>query len=171
MRIERVLTATATIFVLSVTPAQAQTSGAAAIWGIQGKDCVAPGGVAQPWRDKSQTPECRARFVLDQLKTLDDKLRFLLPPPIRVEGARDMAAEFGLPRIAGSDGPAGLVRGGTGATALPSVSIRRWRRAMARLWRMNSALPGWARSSARRSTSREAGSLAGYRRAWVKTHS
>jgi beta-glucosidase len=71
--------------------------------------------VAEPWRDKGQTPECRARFVLQQLKTLDEKLAFLVP----AQGT-DPGARFRIPRIAGSDGPAGLVRANAGATALPS---------------------------------------------------
>ncbi len=101
-------------------PTLAQTSGAASVWGTQGADCVAPAGVAEPWRDRTQAPQCRARFILRELKTLDDKIEFLVPPPIRVEGARDLQARFGLPSIAGSDGPAGLVRANAGATALPS---------------------------------------------------
>ena len=95
-------------------PVHAQTSASAAIWGTQGKDCVAPAGVAEPWRDKSQKPECRARFVLAQLRTLDDKLAFLAPPQ-----GKDPGARVGIPRINGSDGPAGLARG-PAATALPS---------------------------------------------------
>jgi beta-glucosidase len=102
-----------------VLPASAQTSGAAALWGTQGAECVAPAGVAEPWRDRTQEPECRARFILIELKTLDEKLEFLVPPPIAT-GENDPLARFGLPRIAGSDGPAGLVRADAGATALPS---------------------------------------------------
>ncbi|MEO6041316.1 MAG: glycoside hydrolase family 3 C-terminal domain-containing protein [Croceibacterium sp.] len=111
----------AALAVLSVGPATAQTSAAAATWGTQGKDCVAPAGVAAPWRDRRLTPECRARFALGQFRTLDEKLRFLAPPPAALPAdGRDVGAELGIPRIAGSDGPAGLVQGGASATALPS---------------------------------------------------
>ena len=92
-----------------------------AAWGTQGKDCVPPREVEQPWRDKTQAPECRARFALAQFRTLDEKLRFLSPPPPNAKSpVRDVGAELGIPRIAGSDGPAGLVRANAGGTALPS---------------------------------------------------
>lgn len=112
---------------LAAHPAGAQTSGAAAIWGTQGADCKAPAGEAQPWRNPAHAPECRARFVLEQFHTLEEKLLFLSPPPSGLTddevtqrlAVRDVAAELGLPKIGGSDGPAGLARGPS-ATALPS---------------------------------------------------
>ena len=103
----------------ALTGAAAQTSGSAEQWATQGTDCQAKPGDARPWADKSYTPECRARFALGEFKTLDEKLRFLSPPPPNEKSAvRDVAAVLHIPQINGSDGPAGLVRGA--ATALPS---------------------------------------------------
>ncbi len=34
-------------------------------------------GEAKPWLNASYTPECRAHFVLEQLRTLDDKFALL----------------------------------------------------------------------------------------------
>ncbi|WEK47142.1 MAG: glycoside hydrolase family 3 C-terminal domain-containing protein [Candidatus Andeanibacterium colombiense] len=119
------------VFLLATTvcaavPAAAQVSGQAALWGTQGADCTAKPGEAKPWTDISYSPECRARFVLQQFKTVEEKLRFLSPPPPGLDGdeaaeshVRDVARELGIPQIGGSDGPAGLVRG-PAATALPS---------------------------------------------------
>lgn len=108
---------------LDVAPGAAQTSGQAALWGTQGAGCTAPAGVDKPWLDRQQSAECRARFVLAQFRSLDEKLRYLSPPPPATEGApppvRDVMTGLGLTAIQASDGPAGLVRGGT-ATALPS---------------------------------------------------
>jgi len=108
--------------------AAAQTSGAAEIWGTQGAGCEAPPDEAEPWKNPAYSPECRARFALDEFRSVDEKLRFLSPPPPGLTGGsqdnasdvRDVAAALGLPEISGSDGPAGLVRGGAAATALPS---------------------------------------------------
>ena len=81
--------------------------------------CDSPPAEARPWANKSYTPQCRAQFALAQFKTLDEKLRYLSPPPPKEKSAvRDVAKVLGLPTISGSDGPAGLVRGG--GTALPS---------------------------------------------------
>jgi len=84
--------------------------------------CPAPGaGEAKPWLNHRYTPQCRARFVLDQLKTLDDKFAFLASggfgPP--APGQRSLMTEMGLPRTGASDGPAGVARG-KGVTALPT---------------------------------------------------
>jgi beta-glucosidase len=101
------------------TTGAAQTSGSAELWARQGADCQARAGEAEPWVDRSYTPECRARFALGEFETLDEKLRFLSPPsPDETSPVRDVAAVLRLPRVEGSDGPAGLVRGT--ATALPS---------------------------------------------------
>ncbi len=82
--------------------------------------CHAAPGETQPWANKAYTPECRARLALAEFKTLDEKLRYLSPPPPKEKSAvRDVAKVLGLPTISGSDGPAGLVRGAA-ATALPS---------------------------------------------------
>jgi beta-glucosidase len=101
-------------------PVGAQSSGQAALWGTQGADCHAKPGEAEPWKDTSYSPECRARFVLDQFHTVGEKLDFLDPPPPNEASAgRKVSEEIGLPRIAGSDGPAGIARVGH-ATAFPS---------------------------------------------------
>ncbi|HSQ96073.1 MAG TPA: glycoside hydrolase family 3 C-terminal domain-containing protein [Croceibacterium sp.] len=97
------------------TGAAAQTSGSAEVGGSQ---CTAAEGETQPWANKSYTPECRARLALAEFRTLDEKLRFLSPPPKEKSTVRDVANVLHLPAINGSDGPAGLVRGS--ATALPS---------------------------------------------------
>jgi hypothetical protein len=79
-------------------------------------ECQSAPGEAQPWANKSYTPECRARLALAEFKTLDEKLRFLSPPPAKEKSAvRDVAKVLRLPTIGGSDGPAGLVRGAGGA--------------------------------------------------------
>lgn len=111
----------------AAVPAHAQTSASAALWATQGADCAAPAGEAEPWWNTSYTPECRARFVLNQFRDLDEKMLFLgglnyglnegadeSRPPVR-----NVAEALRLPTIAGADGPAGLTRGAT-ATALPS---------------------------------------------------
>jgi beta-glucosidase len=101
------------------TSAAAQSSASAELWATQGANCKAAPDEAQPWTNKSYAPECRARFALGEFKTLDEKLRFLSPPPPNQGSAvRDVAKWLGIPAIGGSDGPAGLVRGA--ATALPS---------------------------------------------------
>jgi beta-glucosidase len=106
---------------LAGTPLLAQTSGTAAIWATQGADCQAKAGDQNPWTDRSYTPECRARFALREFRTLDEKLRYLAPPPAaEASTVRDVATLLGLPASGGSDGPAGLVRGDANATALPS---------------------------------------------------
>jgi beta-glucosidase len=104
--------------------AQAQSSGSAEIWATQGADCEVSSD-AMAWRNVELTVGCRARAVLDQFKTLDEKLLFLGRVPVGIsaeDGApvRDVAAELGLPQIGGSDGPAGLTAANSGATALPS---------------------------------------------------
>lgn len=84
------------------------------------EECIAAPGVAQPWANKTYTPECRARLALAEFKTLDEKLRFLAPPgPKEKSAVRDVAKVLRLPTINGSDGPAGVARGAV-ATALPS---------------------------------------------------
>jgi beta-glucosidase len=102
-------------------PLLAQTSGTAAIWATQGAGCQAKAGDQKPWTDRSYTPECRARFALREFHTLDEKLRYLAPPPAaEASTVRDVAKLLFLPASGGSDGPAGLVRGDASATALPS---------------------------------------------------
>jgi beta-glucosidase len=118
--INRTCLVVAALAVFASVPLAAQTSDTAALWGTQGADCKAAEGEEAPWRNRSYTPECRARFVLNEFRTLEEKFRFLSPPPPgQASEVRDVAAELGLPPISGSDGPAGLARG-PAATALPS---------------------------------------------------
>lgn len=108
-------------------PAMSQASGSAELWATQGEDCPLLPGEEQSWRNPSYSAECRARFVLDQFETLDEKLLFLggLSYGLDTDGdpnapaVRNVAQELGLPTIGGADGPAGLTRGAT-ATALPA---------------------------------------------------
>lgn len=119
--------ATVGVTLAGAQPAFAQASGSAEIWATQGEDCPLLPGEEQSWRNPSYSAECRARFVLDQFETLDEKLLFLggLSYGLDTDGnpdalpVRNVAQELGLPTISGADGPAGLTRGAT-ATALPS---------------------------------------------------
>ena len=86
--------------------------------GLVPADCPAPlAAQDSPWLDRTFSPRCRARFVLETLKTVEDKLAFVetsgfgAPP-----GARDRLAELGLHTGKGSDGPAGF----DGGTAWPT---------------------------------------------------
>ncbi len=80
-----------------------------------------PASEEKPWLNKQYSPECRARFVLAQLKTLDQKFAFLAASGGggRGRGGPNLMNDMGLHRGGGSDGPAG-VRAGTGATAFPT---------------------------------------------------
>lgn len=110
-----------TTLALVAAPLFAQTSGTASTWGAQGADCVARTGDEKPWANRDYGAECRARFALREFRTLDEKLRYLVPPaPNEGTTTRDVAKLLGLPEIGASDGPAGLVRGDANATALPS---------------------------------------------------
>src|SRR6185312_1691933 len=75
----------------------------------------------KPWLNRQYSPECRARFVLAQLKTLDQKFAFLSAGGGggRGRGGPNIMNDMGLRRGGGSDGPAG-VRAGTGVTAFPT---------------------------------------------------
>ena len=74
----------------------------------------------KPWLNPKYSAECRAQYVLQQLKTLDDKFAFLAGGGGRGGGnQRNIMNELGLKRGGGSDGPAG-VRGVPGVTALPT---------------------------------------------------
>jgi beta-glucosidase len=104
---------------LSAPVAVAQSSPPESAAAGSSTECQAGPGEAHPWANKAYTPDCRARLALAEFRTLDEKLRFLSPPPPKEKSAvRDVAKVLGLPTITGSDGPAGLVRGG--GTALPS---------------------------------------------------
>ncbi|HXE04989.1 MAG TPA: hypothetical protein VN579_03310, partial [Bryobacteraceae bacterium] len=80
-----------------------------------------PASEEKPWLNKQYSPECRARFVLAQLKTLDQKFAFLSAGGGggRGRGGPNIMNDLGLHRGGASDGPAG-VRAGTGVTAFPT---------------------------------------------------
>jgi beta-glucosidase len=90
----------------------------------QGQSVACPtpaAGENKPWLNPRYSAQCRARFVLDQLKSLDQKFEFLSSsgPGQNRGGQRNVMSEMGLVRGGGSDGPAGVARG-TGVTALPT---------------------------------------------------
>ncbi len=77
-------------------------------------------GESKPWLNNRYSPKCRAKYVLGQLKTLDDKFTFLASSGFNPGiDQRDIMSELGLKRGGGSDGPAGIARG-TGVTAFPT---------------------------------------------------
>lgn len=80
-----------------------------------------PASEEKPWLNKQYSPECRARFVLAQLKTIDQKFAFLSAGGGggRGRGGPNIMNDMGLRRGGASDGPAG-VRAGTGVTAFPT---------------------------------------------------
>ena len=80
-----------------------------------------PASESRPWLNKDYAPACRARYVLQQLKTVDDKFAFLASSGggRANANARNVMTELGLVRGRGSDGPAG-VRGTPTATAFPT---------------------------------------------------
>jgi beta-glucosidase len=81
-----------------------------------------PAGEAKPWLNAKYTPQCRAKFVLDTLKTVDEKFAFLTSGGGgggRAAAGPNPMADLGLVRGGGSDGPAGVARG-TGVTAFPT---------------------------------------------------
>ena len=99
------------IFLLALSAAFAQTAPPACP--------TPPASEAKPWLNARYTPECRARFVLAQLKTLDEKIAFLGAGPGGGRGGPGPLDDLGLHRGGGSDGPAG-VRTGAGVTAFPT---------------------------------------------------
>src|SRR5580692_3722877 len=80
---------------------------------------VPPATEEKPWLNTRYTPNCRAQFVLNRLKTLDDKFAWLAAGGGGGRGAAAPAIDFGLTRGGASDGPAGVARG-TGVTAFPT---------------------------------------------------
>src|SRR6185437_6066549 len=92
---------------LSAPVAVAQSSPPESAAAGSSTECQAGPGEAHPWANKAYTPDCRARLALAEFRTLDEKLRFLSPPPAKEKSAvRDVAKVLGLPTITGSDGPA-----------------------------------------------------------------
>ena len=82
--------------------------------------CPAPPvSEVQPWLNARYSPECRARFVLAQFKTLDEKFLFLSAGGGGGRGGPNPLADLGLKRGGSSDGPAGIARG-SGVTAFPT---------------------------------------------------
>lgn len=106
-----------------VTIAMAVVAGSvAALAQAPTSSCPTPApSEGKPWLNTSYTPQCRAQYVLAQLRTLDDKFAFLESGGGgRGRGnQRDVMAELGLVRGGGSDGPAG-VRGRPTVTAFPT---------------------------------------------------
>src|SRR5579872_933201 len=98
------------IFLLTLSAAFAQTAPPACP--------TPPASEAKPWLNAQYSPECRGRFVLAQLKTLDEKFALLGAGPGGGRGASPLD-NLGLHRGGGSDGPAG-VRAGSGVTAFPT---------------------------------------------------
>ncbi|MGW8369940.1 MAG: glycoside hydrolase family 3 N-terminal domain-containing protein, partial [Gammaproteobacteria bacterium] len=74
---------------------------------------AAPAGVERPWLNASYSPECRARFVLDSLATVEAKLDFIGGGGF---GAASGTAAIGLETGRTQDGPAGF----NGGTAWPT---------------------------------------------------
>src|SRR5580704_13810218 len=77
-----------------------------------------PASEDKPWLNTKYSPECRARFVLNSFKTLDEKFAFLSAGGGGGRGGPNPLDNLGLHRGGSSDGPAG-VRAGTGVTAFP----------------------------------------------------
>jgi beta-glucosidase len=76
-----------------------------------------PASDQKPWLDTSYSPPCRAKFVLDQLASDEDKLALIEAPGFGAPpGQRDIMKELGLETGRGSDGPAGF----NGGTAWPT---------------------------------------------------
>src|SRR5579871_1863971 len=71
---------------------------------------VPPGTEARPWLNARYSPQCRAQFVLNSFKTLDEKFAFLSSGG-GGRGAATPAIDLGLTRGGGVDGPAGVARG------------------------------------------------------------
>lgn len=84
---------------------------------LQPSGCSATQGVEQPWLNPAYSPECRAQYVLDSFKTLDEKLDALLAPGF---GAAKWMTDRGLPMLRGGDGPAGVRGAGVAVTSFPS---------------------------------------------------
>jgi hypothetical protein len=83
-----------------------------------------PASEARPWLNAQYSPQCRAQFVLEHLKTVDDKFAYLSAGAGGGRGAAaapaNPALDLGLNRGGSSDGLAGVARG-TGVTAFPSA--------------------------------------------------
>lgn len=81
--------------------------------GAQPANC--PGIAGSPWLDRDAIPLCRARYVLESIGSLDEKLSILMEN----NGGKWLTSR-GLPVLAGSDGPAGVRAGGLAVTAFPT---------------------------------------------------
>lgn len=99
-------------------PASAQASGeGVARQSNGGRPCRASPGEARPWLNTRYSPDCRARFVLASLKTLDEKLAVLTA---NGPAGNDWLVQRGLPALRGGDGPAGIRGGGVAVTSFPT---------------------------------------------------
>ena len=79
-------------------------------------DCLSTAGKARPWLDRSISPVCRARSVLESIGSLENKLAILMAER---EDSSKWLTERGLPALEASDGPAGVRAGGIAVTAFP----------------------------------------------------
>ena len=80
-------------------------------------DCLSTAGKARPWLDRSISPVCRARSVLESIGSLENKLAILMAER---EDSSKWLTERGLPALEASDGPAGVRAGGIAVTAFPT---------------------------------------------------
>lgn len=59
----------------------AQVSAQAESWGTQGSNCAAPpASESKPWLNPAYPPQCRARYALNQFRTVEEKLLWISPP-------------------------------------------------------------------------------------------
>jgi len=89
----------------------------------QSDGCPAPpANENRPWLNPRYSAQCRARFALGQLKTVDQKFQFLSwgGRGAGRAGQQNLMTEMGLVRGRGGDGPAGVAREIPGVTALPT---------------------------------------------------
>ena len=83
--------------------------------------CVTPpAGDAKPWLNPAYSAPCRARYVLQSLKSLDEKLDAIIGRAGAGRGAANWLSERGLPNLGGGDGPAGIRGGGVEVTSFPT---------------------------------------------------
>ncbi|MGA8029990.1 MAG: glycoside hydrolase family 3 C-terminal domain-containing protein [Bryobacteraceae bacterium] len=73
----------------------------------------------RPWLNTKYTPECRASFVLQTFRTVDDKFKFISVLDRVGQGNPQMLANLGLSSWGWTDGPAGI-NNGKGVTAFPT---------------------------------------------------
>ena len=90
--------------------------------GAQTASSCAKVSEARPWLNTAYTPQCRARYVLDSLGSLEQKLDIVMgggPGGGAPGGGPTWLSERGLTSTRGSDGPSG-VAGNIAVTAFPA---------------------------------------------------